>query len=117
MASLISHYERRSRVVDPALKESAFHEHFNRLARSCFYGAANACSGHLPTVDPHSDVVDASIPRLPSSVWRTILMRTVLGAVEELPCGKQALGRGSKAAKETMLPTSGSCGRILYYAP
>ena len=42
------------RVVDPALKESAFLTNiFNRLARSCFYGAANACSGHLPTVDPH----------------------------------------------------------------
>ena len=37
------------RVVDPALKESAFLTNiFNRLARSCFYGAARACDGHLP---------------------------------------------------------------------
>lgn len=37
------------RVVDPALKESAFLSNiFNRLARSCFYGAQNACNGCLP---------------------------------------------------------------------
>ena len=37
------------RVVDPALKESAFLTNiFNRLARSCFYGAAKACDGRLP---------------------------------------------------------------------
>ena len=48
------------RVVDPALKESAFLTNiFNRLARSCFYGAANACGGHLPTVPADADVVEA----------------------------------------------------------
>ena len=48
------------RVVDPALKESAFLTNiFNRLARSCFYGAANACDGHLPVSEPHADVVEA----------------------------------------------------------
>jgi methionyl-tRNA synthetase len=37
------------RVVDPALKESAFLTNiFNRLARSCFYGAAEQLRGHLP---------------------------------------------------------------------
>ncbi len=46
------------RVVDPALKESAFLTNiFNRLARSCFYGAQNACAGHLPAVAPHDEVV------------------------------------------------------------
>ncbi len=46
------------RVADPALKESAFLTNiFNRLARSCFYGAANACDGHLPMAAPHADVV------------------------------------------------------------
>ena len=41
------------RVVDPALKESAFLTNiFNRLARSCFYGAANACDAHLPAGEP-----------------------------------------------------------------
>ncbi len=45
------------RVVDPALKESAFLTNiFNRLARSCFYGAQNVCEGHLPTVTAHDDV-------------------------------------------------------------
>lgn len=40
------------RVVDPALKESAFLTNiFNRLARSCFYGAQKACGGCLPHVD------------------------------------------------------------------
>ena len=48
------------RIVDPALKESAFLTNiFNRLARSCFYGAQNVCEGHLPVVDPHPDVVEA----------------------------------------------------------
>ncbi len=48
------------RVVDPALKESAFLTNiFNRLARSCFYGAANVCDGHLPTVAPHAETVEA----------------------------------------------------------
>ncbi len=37
------------RVADPALKESALLTNvFNRLARSCFYGAAQACGGMLP---------------------------------------------------------------------
>jgi methionyl-tRNA synthetase len=50
------------RVVDPALKESAFLTNiFNRLARSCFYGAANVCDSHLPSVEPHADVVDGCV--------------------------------------------------------
>ena len=49
------------RVADPALKESAFLTNiFNRLARSCFYGAQNACDGHLPTVAPDPSVVEAA---------------------------------------------------------
>ena len=49
------------RVVDPALKESAFLTNiFNRLARSCFYGAANVCDGHLPRVAPAPEVVAAA---------------------------------------------------------
>ena len=48
------------RVVDPALKESAFLTNiFNRMARSCLYGAANACGGHLPVAEPHAEVVEA----------------------------------------------------------
>jgi len=50
------------RVVDPALKESAFLTNiFNRLARSCFYGAANVCDSHLPSVAPHAEVVEACV--------------------------------------------------------
>ncbi len=49
------------RVADPALKESAFLTNiFNRLARSCFYGVANACNGHLPVAEPHAEVVEAA---------------------------------------------------------
>ncbi len=48
------------RVADPALKESAFLTNiFNRLARSCLYGAANVCDGHLPTVPADADVIEA----------------------------------------------------------
>ena len=48
------------RVVDPALKESAFLTNiFNRLARSCFYGAQNACDGHLPAASADPDVLYA----------------------------------------------------------
>ena len=48
------------RVVDPALKESAFLTNiFNRLARSCFYGAANVCDGKLPAFEPHAEVKQA----------------------------------------------------------
>lgn len=47
------------RVVDPALKESAFLTNiFNRLARSCFYGAQNACGGMLPDATPSQEVLD-----------------------------------------------------------
>lgn len=66
----VSHVDKRTgtevlvrddpRVVDPALKESAFLTNiFNRLARSCFYGAQNVCEGHLPTIEADEDVVDA----------------------------------------------------------
>ena len=49
------------RVADPALKESAFLTNiFNRLARSCFYGAANACGCHLPEIAPHEDAVETA---------------------------------------------------------
>ncbi len=48
------------RIVDPALKESAFLTNiFNRLARSCFYGAANVCDSKLPAAAPHDEVVEA----------------------------------------------------------
>ena len=48
------------RVADPALKESAFLTNiFNRLARSCLYGAGNVCAGHLPTIEADADVLDA----------------------------------------------------------
>ena len=48
------------RVADPALKESAFLTNiFNRLARSCLYGAANVCDGHLPSMDADADVIAA----------------------------------------------------------
>lgn len=40
------------RVSDPALKETAFLTNiFNRLARSCFYGAQKSTNGCLPGVD------------------------------------------------------------------
>ncbi len=48
------------RVVDPALKESAFLTNiFNRLARSCFYGAAKKCDGKLPAVEAADEVIAA----------------------------------------------------------
>ena len=48
------------RVVDPALKESAFLTNiFNRLARSCMYGAAKHCEGRLPGVEASGEVRDA----------------------------------------------------------
>ena len=47
------------RVADPALKESAFLTNiYNRLARSCFYGAKNACDSHLPAAQPSQEVVE-----------------------------------------------------------
>ncbi len=49
------------RVVDPALKESAFLTNiFNRLARSCFYGAANVCDAHLPAATPSAEAAEAA---------------------------------------------------------
>ncbi len=48
------------RVVDPALKESAFLTNiFNRLARSCFYGAQRHLDGHLPQTAPSPECVAA----------------------------------------------------------
>ena len=58
------------RIVDPALKESAFLTNiFNRLARSCFYGAANVC-------DAPRSWRRAAGPRWSSSAWRTALTPT-----------------------------------------
>lgn len=46
------------RVADPALKESAFLSNiFNRLARSCFYGANRLLDAHLPRVQPAEDAL------------------------------------------------------------
>ena len=46
-------------VPDPALKESALLTNvFNRLARSCFYGAAQTCELHLPAGPAASEVVE-----------------------------------------------------------
>jgi methionyl-tRNA synthetase len=48
------------RVADPALKESALLTNvFNRLARSCFYGAASSCGGMLPAGPCDPAVADA----------------------------------------------------------
>ena len=45
------------RAADPALKESALLTNvFNRLARSCFYGAAGSCAGKLPAGAPAPEV-------------------------------------------------------------
>ena len=34
---------------------------FNRLARSCLYGAQNVCEGHLPAQRPDKEAVDACV--------------------------------------------------------
>lgn len=48
------------RVADPALKEGAFLSNiFNRLARSCFYGAQRHSGGRLPEVAPTEACVAA----------------------------------------------------------
>lgn len=45
------------RVADPALKENAFLANvFNRLARSCFYGAQNALAGQAPQKEPSHNI-------------------------------------------------------------
>ena len=47
------------RAVDPVLKESALLTNvFNRLARSCFYGAAKQCGLHLPAGEPSPEARD-----------------------------------------------------------
>lgn len=49
------------RVVDPVLKEAAFLSNiFNRLARSCLYGAAKECEGYLPPVPASPEVQKAA---------------------------------------------------------
>ena len=46
-------------VPDPALKESALLTNvFNRLARSCFYGAAKMCELHLPAGACSPEVIE-----------------------------------------------------------
>ncbi len=48
------------RVADPALKEAAFLSNiYNRLARSCFYGAQRHTAGHLPETAPSEACVRA----------------------------------------------------------
>jgi methionyl-tRNA synthetase len=49
------------RVADPALKESAFLTNiFNRLARSCFYGAQKRNGGRIPEAGPSEDALEKS---------------------------------------------------------
>ena len=85
------------RVVDPALKESAFLTNiFNRLARSCFYGAANVCDAHLPAVAPSEGAVTAAREATLAFERRAYEFdapRRARGGRGVLPRGQQALGR------------------------
>ena len=104
------------RIVDPALKESAFLTNiFNRLARSCFYGAANVCDAHLPQVAPHAEVIEAcrqatlEFERLahgltPTAPWPW---------PRSLPPGEQALGRRLQGRKGRRRRLRAGTGRRL----
>ena len=92
------------RVVDPALKESAFLTNiFNRLARSCFYGAANNCDGHLPEVAPEQEVVDAANEAMLAFERACAVFdaHTALSVAEEYcRAANKRWGDESKAAKD-----------------
>ena len=91
------------RVADPALKESAFLTNiFNRLARSCFYGAANVCEGHLPTVAAHAEVVDECREAVLAfeRAAHVFDAHSTLGVVDDFArAANKRWGEASKAAK------------------
>ncbi|MDO4805615.1 MAG: class I tRNA ligase family protein [Coriobacteriales bacterium] len=91
------------RVADPALKESAFLTNiFNRLARSCFYGAANACDSHLPVAKPHAEVVEEARAATLAFEQRAYEFDAhgALGVAEEYGrAANKRWGDASKAAK------------------
>lgn len=91
------------RVADPALKESAFLTNiFNRLARSCFYGAANVCEGHLPTVAPKAEVVDECREAVLAfeRAAHVFDAHSALGVVDDFArAANKRWGNASKAAK------------------
>lgn len=69
------------RVADPALKESALLTNvFNRLARSCFYGAAQECGLHLPAGAP-DPAVAAAIERATLEFERRMYVLDFPGAL------------------------------------
>lgn len=91
------------RVVDPALKESAFLTNiFNRLARSCFYGAANACGGRLPAQEPAAEVVEGcreAVLAFERSMHDLDFTRALSGVEDFARAANRRWDAASKAAK------------------
>jgi methionyl-tRNA synthetase len=92
------------KVADPALKESAFLTNiFNRIARSCLYGAQRACGGRLPE-ERATDEVRRSCTEATLAFERAAYLFDAHGALAVAEAfGREAnkrWGEESKAAKD-----------------
>lgn len=92
------------RVADPVLKESAFLTNiFNRLARSCLYGAAHVCASHLPSVEAHDEVIDdcyAATSAFERSMSDLNFHGALAGVEEFARAANKRWDAASKAAKD-----------------
>ena len=90
-------------AVDPVLKESALLTNvFNRLARSCFYGAANACAGMIPAGRPSDEAIaacDAALHDFEVAMYLTNLAGAMHVADDFIRAANKRWSDASKAAK------------------
>ena len=90
-------------AVDPVLKESALLTNvFNRLARSCFYGAAQACGGLVPAGDPTDaarGATDAALDDYEWCMWRTDISGAMRVADEFIRDANKLWSDASKTAR------------------
>lgn len=93
------------RVADPALKESAFLTNiFNRLARSCFYGAQKLSeqSPRIPQAAPSAAIIELcdEATHAFDCAMHDIKLHEALGIAEEF--GRQAHKLWDKAPKDSL---------------
>lgn len=103
--NLTEEKRRDPRVADPALKEAALINNvFNRLARSCFYEAANSFSSNVPICPISDDVVAKAQQALVSydEKMQKVELHSVFGVCDEfVRYAQKYWADGAKSLKDS----------------
>lgn len=95
-------------AADPVLKESALLTNvFNRLARSCFYGASKHFQGRIPAGAPAQDVLQQTADALAAfeeQMYQTSLSQAFQVADDLIRAANKRWSEQSKAASQTEDP-------------